>query len=136
MKEFGDINFDFHVGRLQQAYEDLLEKNRKLKLENEELKSGVFESSEIQKLKEEKEKYRQDCLRGFPITEEQQKMIREWQLKHEAEIHGRKTLEDRLRDGGAIGGKYFYRHIPTSIGIVGEIVCDECGQSFCFEDLW
>ena len=41
MKEFGDINFDFHVGRLQQAYEDLLEKNRKLKLENEELQMST-----------------------------------------------------------------------------------------------
>lgn len=136
MKEFCGINFDFHIGRLQQAYEDLLEKNRKLKLENEELKSGVFESSEIQKLKEEKEKYRQDCLRGFPITEEQQKMIREWQLKHEAEIHGRKTLEDRLRAGGAIGGRYHFEFITTSIGICGEIVCDECGQKFEFQELW
>lgn len=136
MKEFGDINFDFHVGRLQQAYEDLLEKNRKLKLEIEELKSGVFENSEIQKLKEEKEKYRKDCLRGFPITEEQQKRIREWQLKHEAEIHGRKTLEERLRAGGAIGGKYHFEFITTSIGICGEIVCDECGQRFEFQELW
>lgn len=136
MKEFCGINFDFHIGRLQQAYEDLLKKNRELKLENEELKSGVFESSEMQKLKEEKEKYRQDCLRGFPITEEQQKVIRDWQLKHEAEIHGRKTLEDRLRAGGAIGGKYYFKHVVTSIGTVSEIICDECGQSFCYEDLW
>lgn len=136
MKEFGEINFDYHIGRLNQAYNNLLDENRRLRKQNEELKDEAYKNDIIKKLQEEKEKYRQDCLRGFPITEEQQKEIRDWQLKHEAEIHGRKTLEDRLRAGGAIGGKYFYRHIPTSLGVVGEVICDECGQSFCFEDIW
>lgn len=131
-----DIGIKLYLERIEEINEkkdDLIEK---LKLENERLKSGVYENSVVKELEEENKRLRQDCLRGFPITEEQQKLIREWQLKHEAEIHGRKTLEERLRAGGAIGGKYFYRHIPTSIGTVGEIVCEECGRSFCFEDLW
>lgn len=131
-----DIGIKLYLERIEKVSEEKDELIEKLKLENERLKNDVYRDSVVKDLEKENKKLKQDLLRGFPITEEQQKEIREWQLKHEAEIHGRKTLEDRLRAGGAIGGKYFYRHIPTSIGIVGEIVCDECGQSFCFEDLW
>ena len=130
------INFDINIDKIIKAYDDLLEQNKLLMRENEELKNGFFKDKEIQKLKEEKEKYRQDLLRGFPITEEQQQMIREWQLKHEAEIHGRKTLEERLRAGGAIGGKYYFRFTPTSLDVIGEVVCSECGQTYCFQELW
>lgn len=131
-----DIGIKLYLERIEEINEEKDDLIEKLKLENERLKSGVYENSVVKELEEENKRLRQDNLRGFPITEEQQKLIREWQLKHEAEIHGRKTLEDRLRAGGAIGGKYFYRHVPTSLGVVGEIVCDECGQSFCFEEIW
>ena len=131
-----DIGIKLYLERIEEINEEKDDLIEKLKLENERLKSGVYENSVVKELEEENKRLRQDNLRGFPITEEQQKEIRDWQLKHEAEIHGRKTLEDRLRAGGTIGGKYFYRHIPTSLGVVGEVICDECGQSFCFEDIW
>lgn len=131
-----DIGIKLYLERIEEINEEKDDLIEKLKLENERLKSGVYENSVVKELEEENKRLRQDNLRGFPITEEQQKLIREWQLKHEDEIHGRKTLEERLRAGGAIGGKYFYRYVPTSLGVVGEIVCDECGQSFCFEDIW
>ena len=131
-----DIGIKLYLERIEEINEEKDDLIEKLKLENERLKSGVYENSVVKELEEENKRLRQDNLRGVPITEEQQKEIRDWQLKHEAEIHGRKTLEDRLRAGGTIGGKYFYRHIPTSLGVVGEVICDECGQSFCFEDIW
>lgn len=131
-----DIGIKLYLERIEKISEEKDDLIEKLKLENDRLKSGVYENSVVKELEEENKRLRQDNLRGFPITEEQQKLIREWQLKHEDEIHGRKTLEERLRAGGAIGGKYFYRYVPTSLGVVGEIVCDECGQSFCFEDIW
>ena len=130
-----DIGIKLYLERIEEINEEKDDLIEKLKLENERLKSGVYENSVVKELEEENKRLRQDNIRGFPITEEQQKLIREWQLKHEDEIHGRKTLEERLRAGGAIGGKYFYRYVPTSLGVVGEIVCDECGQSFCFEDI-
>ena len=131
-----DIGIKLYLERIEEINEEKDDLIEKLKLENERLKSGVYENSVVKELEEENKRLRQDNLRGFPITEEQAKAIEEWRIKHESEVHGRKTLEDRLRAGGAIGGKYFYRHIPTSLGVVGEIVCDECGQSFCFEEIW
>lgn len=131
-----DIGIKLYLERIEKINEEKDELIEKLKLENEQLKNDVYKDSVVKDLEKENKRLKQDLLRGFPITEEQQKEIREWQIKHEAEIHGRKTLEERLRAGGAIGGKYFYRHIPTSLGVIGEIVCEECGQSFCFEDIW
>lgn len=131
-----DIGIKLYLERIEKINEEKDELIGKLKLENERLKSDVYKDSVVKDLEKENKKLKQDLLRGFPITEEQQKMIRDWQLKHEAEIHGRKTLEERLRSGGAIGGKYHFEFITTSIGICGEIVCDECGQRFEFQELW
>lgn len=131
-----DIGIKLYLERIEKVCEEKDELIEKLKLENEQLKNDVYKDSVVKDLEKENKRLKQDLLRGFPITEEQQKEIREWQLKHEAEIHGRKTLEDRLRAGGAIGGKYYFKFIPTSLDVVGEIVCSECGQSHCFQDLW
>lgn len=65
---------------------------------------------------------------GFPVTEEEYNAINEWQRKHDAEKHGLKTVHERLRAGGAIGGRYFYKFVPTSIGVSGECVCARCHQ--------
>ena len=131
-----DIGIKLYLERIEKINEEKDEIIEKLKLENERLKNDVYKDSVVKDLEKENKRLKQDCLRGFPITEEQQEMIRDWQIKHEAEIHGRKTLEDRLRAGGAIGGKYTHRFVNTSIGFIGEIVCEECGQTFCFQDLW
>lgn len=131
---------DFGVSIYLEKIEKEIEKKdmqiANLKAENERLKSGIYGNSVVKELEEENKRLRQDNLRGFPITEEQAKAIEEWRIKHESEVHGRKTLEDRLRAGGAIGGKYYYRFVTCSIGIVGEIVCSECEQSFEFQELW
>lgn len=60
--------------------------------------------------------------------------IKEWQLKHDAEKHGLKTMEQRLRAGGCCGGRYTYQFVPTSIGTIGEVICS-CGEKFTFQDL-
>lgn len=131
-----DIGIKLYLERIEEINEEKDDLIEKLKLENERLKSGVYENSVVKELEEENNRLRQDNLRGFPITEEQAKAIEEWRIKHESEVHGRKTLEDRLRAGGAIGGKHYYRFFGTGLGTCGEIVCDECGQSFEFQELW
>ena len=57
--------------------------------------------------------------------------IKEWKEKHDTEVHGFKTLEDRLHAGGLIGGRYTYHFVPTSIGVSGTIQCS-CGEEFEF----
>ena len=104
---------------------NLLEQNRQLKDEH-------YKDEELQKMKFELEEIKKELYRGFPISNKEAEDIRNWQLQHEAEVHGAKTIEERLRQGGAIGGKYEYRFIPTSIGTFGEIVCS-CGEKFVFQ---
>ena len=102
--------------------------------QNKKLKEEHYRDTELQKMKEELDKVKADMYRGFPITEEEEKRIREWQDKHDAEVHGLKTLKEKVHAGGCIGGRYSYEFIPTSIGVIGTVKCS-CGKKFTFQDL-
>ena len=102
-----------------------------LEKENKELKEGVWKDETLQDMKAEYERMKTDYYRGFAITEEEDRRIKEWQKKHEEEVHGLTTDEQRLKAGGAIGGRYSYHFIPTSIGISGVVRCN-CGAEFEF----
>ena len=113
---------------------DTYEKRIKyLEEENKKLKEEHYKDSEMQRMKTELEKAKDDLHRGFPISKEEEEKIKEWQLKHDAEKHGLKTMEQRLRAGGCSGGRYTYQFVPTGIGTVGEIICS-CGEKFTFQD--
>lgn len=101
------------------AYAQLAEWNKddeiqKLKDKNNEL---------IEELKNKKKGYT-----SFIITPEENKEIDTWIEKHINEKHNGSHY------AGAIGGRFSYRFIPTSIGEIGEIVCS-CGEKFCFREL-
>jgi hypothetical protein len=40
-----------------------------------------------------------------------------------------------LRAGGAIGGTWTYKFVPTSIGTIGTCICGKCQEEFTFQDL-
>lgn len=103
-----------------------------LKEENKKLKNETYKDSELTNMKEKYESMKKDLMRGFPISEEEEKRIEEWRLKHDKEVHGITTLDQRLRAGGCIGGRYKYTFIPTSIGIIGSIKCN-CGEEYTFQ---
>lgn len=105
-----------------------------LQSQNKKLKEEHYKDTELQKMKEELGRVKADMYRGFPISEEEEKRIKEWQDKHDAEVHGLKTLKERVHAGGCIGGRYTYCFIPTSIGVVGSVKCN-CGAEFIFQDL-
>lgn len=102
--------------------------------ENKKLKDEHYKDSEMQRMEAELKKAKEDLYRGFPISEEEEKRIKEWQDKHDAEVHGLKTLKERVHAGGCIGGKYSYKFVSTSIGVVGTVKCN-CGAKFTFQDL-
>ena len=89
---------------------------------------------EIQKLQKEVEELKKDIFakrKGYTVFEimpEENKEINEWIEKHINEKHNGDHY------AGAIGGRFTYKFIPTSIGEIGEIVCS-CGESFCFREL-
>ena len=115
-------------------YKDNEETIKRLQGTIKNLKDEAYKDSELDSMKKELDTIRDDLYRGFPISEKEKKSIEEWRLKHEAEAHGRDTLEKRLSAHGAIGGSYTYIFTPTSIGVVGEFKCS-CGETFTFQDI-
>lgn len=114
---------------------NLLEyQNKRLSEENSRLKNENYKDEELSKMKAQLEKMQQDYYRGFPISEEEQKSIREWVDKHDKEVHHARTLGDKLKLGGCCGGRYSYHFVPTSIGTIGTVKCS-CGAEFTFQDL-
>lgn len=113
---------------------DTYEKRIKyLEEENKKLKDEHYKDSEMQRMKAELKEAKEDLYRGFPIFKEEEKRIKKWQDKHDAEAHGLKTFKERVHAGGCIGGRYTYEFIPTSIFTVGIIKCS-CGEKYKFTE--
>lgn len=108
-------------------YVDMCEKDRKEALDKV---AEWNKDEEIQKLKNEISEMKKSKLKGlsFVVTEEELEEIEKWMDKHIKEKHGGDHY------AGAIGGRYSYRFVPTSIGEIGEVVCS-CGETFCFREL-
>ena len=66
--------------------------------------------------------------RGFPISKEDDDRIKKWKEKHI------KTKHNNNSYAGAIGGRFSYTFIPTSVGTIGTIKCS-CGEEFTFQDI-
>ena len=114
---------------------NLLEyQNKRLNEENCRLKNENYKNEELSGMRQQLEKMQKDYYRGFPISEEEQKSIREWMDKHDEEVHNCRTLKDKLRRGGCVGGTYKYEFVPTSIGTVGTVKCS-CGAEFTFQEI-
>lgn len=124
-------SIDECLDRIKAINENSRLRIEQLENENQYLREEYNKDEEIKKMQQELETTKKDLRRGFPISEREQKTIKEWQEKHDTEVHGLKTLEDRLHAGGLIGGRYTYHFIPTSIGVSGIIQCN-CGEEFEF----
>ena len=98
----------------------------RLEKENEDLKDLHWENDLLKKMKADRDLMEADYYRGFPITESEQKAIREWEDKHWTEQHNAPDTKSRLSKMGAAGGNFHYRFTPTSIGTVGTICCTAC----------
>lgn len=107
---------------------------RRLESENKKLKEENYKDEELTAMRVQLEAMRKDYYRGFLISEEEQKNIRNWMDKHDEEVHNCHTLEDKIKRGGCIGGTYKYEFVPTSIGTVGTVKCS-CGAEFTFQEI-
>lgn len=112
---------------------DLVKRIQYLEMVNKELEDEHYKDETLKEMKDAYNKVKADNLRGFPITEREEKLIKEWRDKHDAEFHGLTDAKLRLKAGGAIGGRYTYEFVPTSIGTFGRIRCS-CGEAFDFSD--
>ena len=105
-----------------------------LEKQNQELHDENYKDNELLQMETELKAVKEDYYRGFPISEEEQKSIREWMDKHDEEVHHARTLGDKLKLGGCCGGRYTYKFTPTSIGTIGTVKCS-CGAEFTFQEM-
>ena len=134
LKDIRKNEIEQHLNSIKKMYEELESFNKSIVEENRKLKEEYDKDEEIQKMKTEIKKIRQDYYRGFPISAEDAERMDEWKIQHEQKVHGLYTLEDRLRAGGTVGGRYSYHFVPTSIGTSGTIRCS-CGAEFEFQEI-
>ena len=121
--EMKDI--DAALENLKYLYTHQQEENDRLRNQNKELQDKYWKDETLQKMKTRLDLVEADARRGFPISEEENRKIVEWQQKHIQEKHNGNGY------AGAIGGRFSYIFTPTGIGIFGSCRCI-CGEEFTF----
>ena len=114
---------------LQQVYDhyrSVCNRNDYLKKEIEKVKSEKYTDEELSRLKSAYDKIKSDYYRGFPISEEEDKNIKEWIKNQQKKNPG---------IGGAAGGRFTYRFTPTGLGTAGTIIDSFTGDEFTFQEL-
>lgn len=120
-------DLDTVCDNLKAIFDEQKDTNDWLRKRLDEITDEKWKDKELQEMKAQMEKYHHKAqLLGFCMTDNDQSRIQEWKDKHMAEQHNIKTLEDRLRWGGSIGGNFLYEFCPTSIGTIGTCVCGNC----------
>lgn len=92
----------------------LLKENQNLKKENAELKSEQYKDSELLKLQEENKKLNKYISRGFPIYDDEQKMIDKWRQGHSEKEHCGNAFD------------FYYQFESYGIGDFGSCICFDC----------
>lgn len=114
---------------LQQVYDhyrSVCNRNDYLMKEIEKVKSEKYADEELSRLKSEYDKMKLDYYRGFPISEEEDKNIKEWIKNQQKKNPG---------IGGAAGGRFTYKFTPTGLGTSGTIIDSFTGDEFTFQEL-
>lgn len=114
---------------LQQVYDhyrSVCNRNDYLKKEIEKVKSEKYADEELSRLKSAYDRMKSDYYRGFPISEEEDKNIKEWIKNQQKKNPG---------IGGAAGGRFTYKFTPTGLGTSGTIIDSFTGDEFTFQEL-
>lgn len=114
---------------LQQVYDHyriVCNRNNYLTKEIEKVKSEKYADEVLLKMRSEYEKMKSDYYRGFPISEEESKKIKEWMNKQ---------IEKNPSTGGAIGGRFSYKFIPTGVGTIGIVIDGITDETFTFSEI-
>ena len=109
---------------LYDHYRVITRRNKYLEEENERIKSEKYKDEELNKMKTEYERMKDDYYRGFPISEDEDKKIREWEDKHRAGADMKMNY-----------ARFHYEFYPTPLGIVGVVKDSLSGDKFEFQSL-
>lgn len=125
---FNPLALEAEVNHLIQEYKTQEKTIRELNEEIDRLRSEHYKDEELKKMKAEVDMLAKQLERGFFISEEQDKKIKDWIEKHTKDKHAGSSY------AGAIGGRYEYTFIPTGLGVIGTIKCT-CGDEFEFQTI-
>lgn len=128
-----DKNFDECIENMRKINDYKDKRIEYLEKQVEELKDKQFKDKEIQKMQKFVEKAQRELRQGFPISDEQNKQITDWQLKHIREKHWDKKHDCEAYCGAACG-RFIYQFLPTGIGTFITCKCS-CGAKLEIEDL-
>lgn len=103
----------------------------RLKNKINELEQANWKDKELQQMKEELTRTKEEANLGFRISKEEFEAATKWMYEHEKEKHC--DPDRKFSRGGAIGGSYTWEFTPTGIGTFGSIRCS-CGDSFTFQE--
>lgn len=92
-----------------------------LREENERLRDEHFKDKQLDEMSKILESVRADYLRGFPISEEEEKKIYEFQKDHDTNFHSNPTQYH-----GVSGGGYEFSFYPTGLGTISYCICGDC----------
>lgn len=120
---------------LEEKFKNQEETIQALKEENERIKSENYVSEELEHMKKKLEKMENQNKNGFPISDEEMKMILLWQKNHMEKFHHIITSAKRTNLNGVSGGRFTYSFVPTSLGIIGTVKCS-CGKEYCFREIY
>ena len=107
-------------------YRSVVNTNDYLWKENERLKSEAYKDEELSDMKEKYDRMSSSYHRGFPISEDENKKITDWIGEQ---------IKKNPSDAGAIGGRFIYEFIPTSIGTIGIVQDTFTKEQLKFQDL-
>lgn len=114
---------------LQEIYDHyrvVVNRNDYLMAENARMKSDAYKDEELAKTNAKYEKMADDYYRGFPISEKEEEKINEW----------KKWIVAKYPSNlGAIGGRFVYHFLPTSIGYAGTIEDTFSKEKFTFREI-
>lgn len=111
---------------LQERFNEQEDVIKRLQEEIQKLRNGIWEKEEVAKLKAERDKAIDDLNRGFGISEEEAKRIKEWQTTYLKKYSPLPTT---------IGGGFSYHFTPTSIGTIANCIGYN-GESINFRNIY
>lgn len=113
---------------LYDHYRAINNRNEYLSKEIARVKEETYKDNELTEMKKKYDEMSADYYRGFPISKEESEKISTW-MKEVT-----KGEDPREKIGGAVGGRFKYEFIPTSIGVIGTIIDSFTGKKLTFQE--
>ena len=93
-----------------------------------ELEDAHYKDGKIKKLEEQLNSAVKELAKSYHIPAEAEEQFKEWRARHTEEKHNvsRNDIKGILKLEGAVGGRWSYNFVPTSIGTIISCRCDSC----------